>query len=127
MCRIDDAPYPEVYDETHPTARVRHLCVECGRVIERGERYHHVRGKWDGMWSTVKECRHCEAAGAVMDVMCGGYPHGELLVELEDHWHEGYRSLAYARLIALMRRRWLDGRAPVPTDGRAIARALLVA
>lgn len=127
MCAIDDAPYPEVYHESHPVARRAHACLECGRVVRPGERYRLVRGKWEGVWSTIKECAHCEAIGDVMNVLCGGYPHGELLDELVDHWYEGYRSVAYGRLIALARRRWLDGHAPVPADCAALGRALLVA
>lgn len=125
MCRIDDAPYPEVYNESQPVARREHLCDECGRVIRCGERYRLVRGKCEGAWSMVKECAHCEAVGAVMNVLCGGYPHGELLDELLEHWYEGYRSVAYARLVALARRGWFGGRAPVPTNCADVARALL--
>lgn len=125
MCAIDDAPYPAVYSTEWPTARRSHACDECGRTIYPGERYRRIRGLWEDSWSTVKECRHCHAAGAVMNALCGGYPHGELYSELTEHWWDGYRSVAYGRLIVGVKRRWRDGLDPVPTGVSDVARALL--
>ena len=58
----DDADPAEFYTETHPTARKDHMCCECGRVIEPGEIYKRVDGKWGGMFGTYATCADCEAA-----------------------------------------------------------------
>jgi len=93
-----------------PAAR----CEECARAIAVGETYVFLVGLYDGQWSTYRWCLHCEAAGAWMWRVCGGYPLGMLREELQEHWHEGYRSVAFGRLVVGVRRGWLGGRAAVP-------------
>jgi hypothetical protein len=45
--------------------------------------------------------------------------------ELLEHWRDGFRSAGLFRLIVGMRRRWHDGRDPVPTGVGALARQML--
>lgn len=116
MCAVEDCEPFTVYTSKWPTARKAHRCVECRRSIRRGERYHHFQGLCDGTWSTVRTCLHCEAMTAWMNAICGGWPIGQLLEELEEHFREGYASIRFARLIVGMRRRWHDGADQVP-DG----------
>lgn len=54
MCEI-----PKFYDERLVTARKPHKCCETGRIIQPGERYWRITGKWDG---TVKTFCQSEAA-----------------------------------------------------------------
>lgn len=35
---------------THQTAARRHDCLMCGQLIEKGEKYARVKGKWEGEW-----------------------------------------------------------------------------
>lgn len=42
-------------------ARKEHRCDECGRIIERGDTYENVHGKWDGRLDTFKTCSRCLA------------------------------------------------------------------
>lgn len=53
-----------VLGDTHPRARLSHVCEDCGRVIGPGETYRRVRGIddcGDGDPFTFKQCEHCEA------------------------------------------------------------------
>jgi hypothetical protein len=42
-------------------ARKAHRCSYCGQAIERGERYHHQTGTWDGGWFDSKFHDECIA------------------------------------------------------------------
>lgn len=42
-------------------ARKSHECEECGRAIERGERYERHAGSWEGDFFTCVSCPHCAA------------------------------------------------------------------
>lgn len=48
-----------VYRKSHPRAQKDHTCSECGTAIRKGERYEHVKGLWDGEWSTFRTCSLC--------------------------------------------------------------------
>jgi hypothetical protein len=119
MCAVEDAEPWDFYNETAPRAAKEHRCGECGRVITRGETHRLGKGLHDGLWSTFRWCEHCHATGFWMYEVCSGYLLDNLLDEMVEHWHEGYRSIAFARLIAGMRHGWNDGRDPVP-DGDAV-------
>jgi hypothetical protein len=53
--------YPSCWTDSHPTARIRHRCCECGGVIEPGEKYHIFSGVWDGEPSRYKTCSDCQS------------------------------------------------------------------
>lgn len=127
MCRVDDCDPWAVVTETNVQARIKHQCTECWRTIQPGETYLLVKGIVSGgdKWEQHKICRHCEAAGEVMTVMCNGWPLDDLLFEFNEHWTDGYRSIPFARLIAQMRHRWHDGTDEVPTGCRELAHALM--
>ena len=58
------------WTHTRPTARVRHICEMCRRVIEPGEAY--LRGVGlDGTAWTWKECAHCDALRDVARAQTG--------------------------------------------------------
>lgn len=56
---VDDYEHPEFHSSKMVTARKQHICSECHRIIERGERYEKVVGKWSGDLSTYKTCIDC--------------------------------------------------------------------
>jgi hypothetical protein len=125
MCAIEQcAPWDVVHD-TQPRAHQAHQCTECSRTIRRGETYRKIHGLCDGYWATHKICAHCDAAAQWMMVVCDGYPLNSLYDELLEHWRDGFRSAGLFRLIVGMRRRWHDGRDPVPTGVGALARQML--
>lgn len=51
----DWAP-PVFYSEKLVTARKQHRCCETGRLIETGDRYWRLSGKWDDETRTYKQC-----------------------------------------------------------------------
>jgi hypothetical protein len=124
MCAVDDADPCDVWHAVYPTARKRHVCEECQRSIQTGETYRRVKMLYEGYWSESITCAHCEAAGAWMGEVCGGYLGGGLDEELREHWSEGYASILLGRLILGMRERWHHGADPVPDVERvrAVAR-----
>ena len=57
MC---DAEMPSVYSDTMRTARKEHKCCECHLKIRKGDKYHHAKGCWDGVWQEFKTCESCD-------------------------------------------------------------------
>jgi len=79
----DDYDCPEFYHKDVRKARKEHVCEECRRKIMPGERYEHVRGKWDGRVDSYKTCADCLS---IRDTFfCGGYGHGGVLYDFEEH------------------------------------------
>ena len=58
-CDDNDGLICEFQSSVMRTANKTHICGECGRVIERGERYEYAIGKWDGDFCTEKTCADC--------------------------------------------------------------------
>jgi hypothetical protein len=127
MCRVELCEPWRVHRQETRTARAQYRCVECGRAIRRGEAYICVTGLgYDaGRWATFRTCRHCDALADWLRAVCGGYVYRELHEELEEHWHEGYRSIALGRLIAAMRHRWREGQSPVPEGVTTLAKTMM--
>ena len=123
MCAVDDADPWDVCRANERTAVKPHRCGDCGRWIEKGERYHWLTGLYDGRWSTHKTCAHCHAAGWWLNAVCGGYLMEQIGTELLEHWGEGYRDLVIGRLIVGHRRkwrRWGGSLMPVPKARRIV-------
>jgi hypothetical protein len=76
-----DYDCPEFYVAEHRRARTAHRCDECQRSIEPGERYEHVRGKWDGQVGSFDTCTRCLALRewVAAHVPCFCWAHGNLL------------------------------------------------
>jgi hypothetical protein len=125
MCAIDFAEQAEFHNTEFRTARKPYPCEECARTILPGERHEYLTQKFDGRWSAWRTCQHCAAAGVWMTVVCGGYLIGDLRGELREHWHEGYTSVPFARLVVGVEKRWLDGRMPVPTGVHELATSMM--
>lgn len=106
MCAVDDTDDWTFFRDSIRTARKVHECRECRRMIERGESYHYATGLFDGQWFTFHVCRHCDAAGSWMRVVCGGWLLGELKDELRGHWWDGYSGLYIGRAIVGIGRQW---------------------
>lgn len=108
MCRIDDLDGSTTcYTATERTARKAHICSECWRAIEPGERYQHVFALVEGEPDTQKTCEHCLVGQRWLLKNCGGYVFGQICEEIEEHAGE-YPALR-APLEALAtgsRRKW---------------------
>lgn len=131
MCAIDNCEPWRVYRSEHRTARKPWSCCDCARRIPPGERYNFLTGMTDDgpPWQTFRWCVHCAAVGEWLNVVCCGYPLGALRDELREHWDEGYRSVAFGRLIVAQCHGWHDGRAPVPDRAEVaeLARSMMAA
>lgn len=69
MC---DGEYPAVIDKARKKARRDYVCSECWHAIHKGDTYEHVRGLWDGTWSTCITCAFCADLRAYL------YPSGNI-------------------------------------------------
>ena len=104
------------YVDAWPTARKRHRCGVCWRLIEPGETYWRQARLERGSAWTNKTCEHCER------VMWGyGREAGE------SEWDQGdsadWLTDAHPAVAALMRAgwRWPDGElAPLPFGSRCV-------
>lgn len=86
MCRIDgDYERPQAYVTGRRKARLAHVCVECARVIARGETYWVTSGVWDGQPARYKHCEHCEVLCKWLTAQCGALVHGQVVGECEAH------------------------------------------
>lgn len=112
-----DYELPQFYVAEVRTARKQHKCSECGRLIAEGERYEHVRGKWDGDMGTFKTCPRClslrEWVKAHVPCFCSG--HGSIVEDSIEaaraYAHEvpGLLFGAYRRQVAIKRAALADG------------------
>ena len=54
-----DCIQPDCSTEKIRRARKTHKCCECGRPINPKDRYHHIKGVWEGEIGDYKTCIHC--------------------------------------------------------------------
>lgn len=106
---------PEFYTQTKKKARKEHRCVECRETIEKGTKYEHVSGKWDGRTDTFRTCLSCVE---IRDhFACNGFIYGQVWNDLEENFFpnmkaggpcmEGLSPEAKTRLFEL-RVKWLE-------------------
>ena len=50
---------PEFFSCRTVKARKSHRCCECGEMIEPGDEYEYVSGKWEGDFATYCTCERC--------------------------------------------------------------------
>lgn len=72
----------EICTTTIRTARKSHQCCECGEAITPGDRYEHVRGKWEGTFSTNSTCEGCLNIRTAL--CCTTWCYGKLFEDLHD-------------------------------------------
>lgn len=72
----------DFYRERFRKAAKPHDCCECGRVIEKGERYRTVSGKWDGDFAQFDTCAECAEIQAAFG--CNGYSLTTLWEDVRD-------------------------------------------
>lgn len=108
-----DYDQPTFYHAAIRKARKEHQCKECWRTIKAGEKYEHVRGKWDGEVGTFDTCEHCLALKdwVKAHVPCFCFEHGNIrdgaIEAAQEFAHEAPGLLfgAYRREIAIRRQR----------------------
>lgn len=123
-CYCDFEP-PQFYVRETRFAKKEHRCSECGRAIDPGEHYEHVRGKWDGHMDTYKTCPRCLELKnwVVAHVPCACLPHGNLVDEAietaRNYSHEdpGLLFSALRRLVAIKRHHQIRAHNPRSNGG----------
>lgn len=133
MCAIDGGERPDVYSGTYiKAARKSHKCSECGRTIEAGEPYQRAFMVYKDHPDTFQTCQHCMIGQGWLGDNCGGWMHGRLIEEMDEHIQE-YRDIAFGlyRIKAGMLRKWARfdraGLMPVPPMPRSIESKYMVA
>lgn len=92
-----------VLADGYPVARKQHYCSDCGRCIERGEKYRRVDYVGDDGLYVWKSCAHCDKVSAAIwslpdmhyfsdegiDVLEWLTEYGiePLASQMRDHWH----------------------------------------
>lgn len=67
-CDCYEGPEPEFFSKKTPRARKEHKCYECGELIEKGETYHRITGKWEGDLSSFTICLECEVLRSELEL-----------------------------------------------------------
>lgn len=93
-----DPDTPEFYRTKRPKAVRIHRCCECGRIIEKGERYEYAAGKWGGAVNSYKTCAYCLAVIDMLNarLRCFCRWHSGLYEELDAWRGELPPGLAFA-------------------------------
>lgn len=107
MCAIDNSDYTfQFYTTLRPVrARKPHRCDECSRNIAAGETYYYAFGVFGGHGEGYHICAHCCVAVAWLQRNCGGFLHGGVQDDIEEHFREaGFWPVG--RYVVGMLRRW---------------------
>lgn len=111
MCMVGDEDFWTYYRESEQTARKAHVCGECGRPIELGEKYHRAEGSSEYGWHTHKTCAHCTAASWWLETVCDGWIFERREEDLREHVigdEKFLRSRPLTRLVRWMAADWRD-------------------
>ena len=116
-CDYDPAT---IYKASRPTARKPHVCEECGRQIQPGERYESVFGVWENKGNTYHTCRHCLALRDYVQahVPCFCWAHGSTIEDAMEtarsfaHEAPGFLFGAYRRQVQIHRAKLALGGKP---------------
>lgn len=89
MCECESPDYDEdfgeeLYEENQVVAELAFPCCECCHTVETGSTYRHIRGCWDGDWSTYGICLDCSALSDRFQKEGGCHCIGGLYEELID-------------------------------------------
>ena len=69
-----DYEMPSFFREKFVRAKKQHKCCECHQVINIGDTYQYVIGKWDGEVQIYKSCEKCaNLRDSLNDVSCPYY------------------------------------------------------
>lgn len=76
-CDFDGDPV-NVWNLRTRTARIKHRCDECRRIIKPKEKYVYLTFNFDGKWHSAKRCPQCHQIS--LDYCCGVLSAGEVWV-----------------------------------------------
>jgi hypothetical protein len=90
-CYCDYDP-PSVFSSKSVTARKKHLCDECCRPINAGERYLYSFGVWEGYASSHYTCSHCQEIQKFVSISipCFCWAYGNMIDDAKEAIQEAY-------------------------------------
>jgi hypothetical protein len=81
-------------------ARKQHICCECGKAIEKGEKYCYEDGKWwDGKITTYKTCLDCLSIREAM--FCGTWTYKYIWEDVRNYLESVDYEISEKCLLAL--------------------------
>ncbi len=85
VCALDDGggDAPAFYDEKLVTARKPHKCCDCGKVMDKGIKHWSCRGKWDGVFSSFRQCVICREVAVKYG--CDGFVFGQVWEQMREN------------------------------------------
>lgn len=103
VCELD-YEQPDFIDKKTLASRKQHKCDECGAIVEKGDIYERVSGKWGGEIRVYKTCRHCvEIRDEFSERPCFCTAYGsleeEVCINLSDAAFSPGEKFNYLRLI----------------------------
>jgi len=87
MClvEVDIDEHPSLFSENTITARKKHRCGECGKIINPDEQYERASGIWDGKFCTMKTCLVCLE---LRKQFCCSWTYGEVLQDIRESLYQ---------------------------------------
>jgi hypothetical protein len=105
MCMIDDNDgFVTVVGDRYVVARKPYRCLECGREIDAGERYHCEAYIYEGSIHRHKTCAHCRAVREWLLGECGGFIYGGVKEDARNHVEENpgcYDAKLYRAVVGM--------------------------
>lgn len=91
QCYCDYDP-PEFSNRRTVKAKLAHRCDECRSVIQIGDKYEYVVGKWDGQFDSFTTCSHCVhiREWVVANIPCACWAHGNMMDDLRASIEDAY-------------------------------------
>lgn len=74
LCAYVEPSYDGFTSERIVKAKKQHVCVECGKTINIGEKYEYTFGVWDGEHDVYKTCCDCVSLRSIF--FCDGWYYG---------------------------------------------------
>jgi hypothetical protein len=106
MCMVDFDDIALILSEHDRIARKEHKCMECWRVIRKGERYHIINLIFDREFKSHKTCAHCYVMCQWLSAECGGFMFRHVREDITEHVQYAYSGWALARCAIGMRLKW---------------------
>lgn len=110
-----DYSSPTIYDVKMVVAKKAHKCSECGRHINKKEKYEYLKGLWDGEWGTFYTCQEClNLRKHLQELPCYCLYHGGLCEGVSDDLDSmmgdttGFRFKTLRLIVAINRRKKLE-------------------
>jgi len=89
---VDDYDGPSFSTDKVVKARKVHVCGECGKQINPGDKYEYVWGIWDGEQEIHKTCYVCYCIRE--DLFHCGWVYGQIWEHLQEAWFDACKTEA---------------------------------